>query len=176
MIVRIDKLSEEPIYLQIRAQLIEAIANGSLRPGDGLPSVRSLASDLGVNLHTVNKAYAVMRDEGYLIMRGRAGAFVAEPLHEASVAQAARAAERLAEGLHQLVQEHKAAGGSAEAFLEEARTQVERSYADPGTAGAQRAVKVLGLDAEGNRLVERSDEKDSARAEKEGRGTQWNCS
>ena len=78
MPVVIDQMSEEPIYRQIRAQVIEAIATGELSPGDPLPSVRSLARDLGVNLHTVNKAYAVLRDEGYLIMRGRSGAFVAD--------------------------------------------------------------------------------------------------
>ena len=79
MIIRIDKMSEDPLYLQIRSQIIGAIARGELRAGDNLPSVRSLAADLGINLHTVNKAYAVLRDEGYLIMRGRSGAFVAEP-------------------------------------------------------------------------------------------------
>lgn len=44
-----------------------------------LPSVSSLASDLGINLHTVNKAYAILRDEGYVQMRGRAGAVISEP-------------------------------------------------------------------------------------------------
>ena len=56
MPVVIDQMSEEPIYRQIRAQVIEAIATGELSPGDPLPSVRSLARDLGVNLHTVTKA------------------------------------------------------------------------------------------------------------------------
>lgn len=52
---------------------------GSWSRGQSLPSVRSLASDLGINLHTVNKAYAVLRDEGYVRMRGRAGAVIADP-------------------------------------------------------------------------------------------------
>ena len=56
MILSIDQRSEAPLYLQIRDQVIEAIARGELAPGDALPSVRSLASDLGINLHTVNKA------------------------------------------------------------------------------------------------------------------------
>ena len=51
---------------------------GELRPGDGLPSVRVLASDVGVNLHIVRKAYALLRDEEHLFMRGRAGACVAD--------------------------------------------------------------------------------------------------
>ena len=64
MPIVIDQMSEEPIYQQIRTQVIGAIATGELSPGESLPSVRSLARDLGVNLHTVNKAYAVLRDEG----------------------------------------------------------------------------------------------------------------
>ena len=116
MIIRINKMSEDPIYIQIREQIIAAIAQGVLRPGDSLPSVRSLANDLGVNLHTVNKAYAVLRDEGYLIMRGRSGAFVAEPLQE-SCAKASIAQEQLREKLRILVQEHKALGGSAQTFF-----------------------------------------------------------
>lgn len=71
MVIRIDQKSEEPLYLQIRSQIIAAIATGELVPGTALPSVRALASDLGINLHTVNKAYAVLRDEGYVLMRGR---------------------------------------------------------------------------------------------------------
>lgn len=70
MVIRIDQSDEAPIYLQIRDQIIEGIARGELSPGDSLPSVRQLAADLGINLHTVNKAYAVLRDEGYVAMRG----------------------------------------------------------------------------------------------------------
>ena len=79
MILSIDQRSDEPLYLQIRDQVIEAIARGELVPGQALPSVRSLASDLGINLHTVNKAYSVLRDEGYVLMRGRSGAYIADP-------------------------------------------------------------------------------------------------
>ena len=67
----VDGALEEPLYLQIRNQIVAGIATGELEPGQALPSVRSLASDLGINLHTVNKAYAVLRDEGYVRMRGR---------------------------------------------------------------------------------------------------------
>lgn len=77
MVIRIDQSDEAPIYLQIRDQIIEGVARGELSSGDSLPSVRQLAADLGINLHTVNKAYAVLRDEGYVAMRGRKGAFIA---------------------------------------------------------------------------------------------------
>ena len=78
MIVEIDQRSDVPIYEQLHRQFIAAIAGDELSPGDSLPSVRSLAVDLGINLHTVNKAYALLRDEGYIVMRRGAGATVAE--------------------------------------------------------------------------------------------------
>lgn len=78
MIIRIDQMDRMPVYQQIRNQIVAAIGQGELCPADRLPSVRSLASDLGINIHTVNKAYAVLRDEGYLFMRGRSGAIVAD--------------------------------------------------------------------------------------------------
>ena len=80
MIVRIDQSLGVPIYQQVRDQVVAAIAAGELVEGDALPSVRALAVDLGINLHTVNKAYALLRDDGYLVVRGRAGAFVAQPM------------------------------------------------------------------------------------------------
>ena len=77
MILSIDFSSEEPIYLQIRSQIVHAVATGELQAGDALPSVRSLAADLGVNMHTVNKTYAVLRDEGYATMRRGSGVVIA---------------------------------------------------------------------------------------------------
>ncbi len=59
MVISIDHSSAEPLYLQLRAQVIEAIARGELQPGQALPSVRALAADLGINLHTVNKSCAM---------------------------------------------------------------------------------------------------------------------
>ena len=152
MILRIDQASPEPVYLQVRDQIVAAIARGELLPADRLPSVRALASDLGINLHTVNKAYAVLRDEGYLLMRGRSGAVVADYQQNASRERKAASAERIASELYRLALEHCAQGGTEEAFLEEARVQADRAFSDPGVAGARRDVGVLGVDAEGNRL------------------------
>lgn len=53
----IDPKIDVPIYVQLRTQIMEAIVRGDLSVGDALPSVRELASDLGVNMHTVNKSY-----------------------------------------------------------------------------------------------------------------------
>ncbi|WP_165248680.1 GntR family transcriptional regulator [Adlercreutzia sp. ZJ141] len=153
MILRIDQTSCEPLYMQIRNQIVAAIARGELLAGDGLPSVRRLASDLGINLHTVNKAYAVLRDEGYLVMRGRSGAYVADEAHAASAMRRADTEEALVQTLQSLALEYKARGGSAQKFSELATRAAAEAFADPGIAGARRDVGVLRVDAEGNCLV-----------------------
>ncbi len=134
MIISIDQASPEPIYLQIRSQVLAAIARGELRAGDRLPTVRALASDLGVNLHTVNKAYAMLRDEGHLSMLGRSGARVVDFAANASALAYEAADARLAEALHQLAVEHRARGGTEEGFLELARMQAKRAYSDGASA------------------------------------------
>ena len=152
MIIRINQTAGVPLYMQIRDQLVEAIARGELRPGDGLPSVRRLASDLGINLHTVNKAYAVLRDEGYLVMRGRSGAFVADVERAASRERLENAELHLADDLRKLALEHKARGGGEDAFVKLAVDAAREVYGDPGVVGARRNVGVLGLDDKGSRL------------------------
>ena len=88
MFVRIDQALDVPLYQQLRNEIVRGIAQEELAPGDVLPSVRNLASDLGINLHTVNKAYALLRDEGYVEMKGRKGAFVAQPAAAAGAVSA----------------------------------------------------------------------------------------
>ena len=56
MIVEIDFNSDEAIYIQLRNQIIIGIATERLREGETLPSVRQLADDIGINMHTVIKA------------------------------------------------------------------------------------------------------------------------
>lgn len=152
MIITIDQTSPDALYLQIRQQIIAAIARGELKPGDSLPSLRSLAQDLGINLHTVNKAYALLCDEGYLLMRGRSGAFVADPPSQSMPMRAQMIEERIQKSLQQLAQEHKAAGGTKDAFMKEAEAVCDAVYGDPGTAGARRNVRVLGVDDQGEPL------------------------
>ncbi|MBQ3583766.1 MAG: GntR family transcriptional regulator [Lachnospiraceae bacterium] len=77
MIVSIDFNSDEAIYMQLRNQIIFGIAADEIREGDSLPSVRQLAEDIGINMHTVNKAYAVLREEGFLKLDRRYGAVIA---------------------------------------------------------------------------------------------------
>ena len=76
MRIELDFNSPEAIYIQLRNQIVMQIAQEQLRDGDSLPSVRCLAGELGVNMHTVNKAYAMLRQEGYLKLDRRRGAVI----------------------------------------------------------------------------------------------------
>ncbi|MHB1000698.1 MAG: GntR family transcriptional regulator [Armatimonadota bacterium] len=69
MLISIDEQDPRPIYLQVTMQVKEQIRSGDLKPGDELPSVRELAESLGVNLHTVHRAYQRLRDQGVIILR-----------------------------------------------------------------------------------------------------------
>lgn len=71
---------EVPIYLQLYRRYREAIASGKLRPGDRVPSVRSLASELGLARGTVETAYQMLVSEGYFVTRGPAGTAVSARL------------------------------------------------------------------------------------------------
>lgn len=82
MYLKIDFDSEEPIYQQIRNEIIRGIARGELADGDELPSVRGMAGEIGVNMHTVNKSYALLKDDGYLKMDRRKGAVIALSLEQ----------------------------------------------------------------------------------------------
>lgn len=77
MILEIDPHSEEPIYLQLRKQIIIGIARGELKPNEQLPTVRQFADELGVNTMTVSKGYQQLREDGYLITDRRKGTLVA---------------------------------------------------------------------------------------------------
>ena len=74
MIVEIDFNSEEALYIQLINQIIIGIATDQIREGDTLPSVRQLADNIGINMHTVNKAYSVLKQEGFLRVDRRRGA------------------------------------------------------------------------------------------------------
>ncbi|MCI1945630.1 GntR family transcriptional regulator [Clostridium luticellarii] len=78
MIIKIDFESEIPIYEQLKRSIIEGMAAGDLKPGESLPSVRQMAQDIGINLHTVNKAYSILKSDGYLNIDRRTGAVVNE--------------------------------------------------------------------------------------------------
>ena len=77
MLIEIDFNSDEAIYLQLRNQIIFGIATAQFREGDSLPSVRHLADTIGINMHTVNKAYTVLKQEGFVKVDRRKGAVIA---------------------------------------------------------------------------------------------------
>ena len=77
MVIKIDFQSEEALYMQLRNQIILGIATSVIQEGDSLPSVRQLAGDIGINMHTVNKAYAVLKQEGFIQLDRRRGAVIA---------------------------------------------------------------------------------------------------
>lgn len=76
MILTLNFSSEIPIYQQIRNSFVLAIAEGTLKNGERLPTVRALAQEAGVNAMTVNKAYQLLKQEGYIITDRRNGAMV----------------------------------------------------------------------------------------------------
>ena len=77
MLIEIDFNSDEAIYMQLRNQIILGIATSQFQEGDMLPSVRQLAENIGINMHTVNKAYTVLKQEGYVKVDRRKGAMIA---------------------------------------------------------------------------------------------------
>lgn len=105
MILMVDLSSDVPIYLQLRDRVVEAIAAGELREGSSLPSTRALASDAGINFHTANKAYELLRQEGLIRLNRKTGAVVTTATADAAVRAAWTArlrtllAEAVAKGL-----------------------------------------------------------------------------
>lgn len=100
MLVRIDESAPEPLYVQIAAQVRGAIARGEVRSGERLPPARQLGQSLAVNMHTVLRAYAQLRDEALVEMRRGRGVTV--------LGTAARA--RVTELAHRLVLEARQMG------------------------------------------------------------------
>ncbi|MEU8412564.1 GntR family transcriptional regulator [Amycolatopsis japonica] len=76
MLLTLDLDSEVPIYQQIRDRIVEAVADGTLAEGSALPSTRQLGADLAINFHTVNKAYDLLRTQGFIRINRKTGAVV----------------------------------------------------------------------------------------------------
>lgn len=76
MLLKLDFSMDVPIYLQIRNQIVIGIANGTLKAGEKLPPIRTLASETGINTMTVNKAYQLLKQEGFIITDRRLGAVI----------------------------------------------------------------------------------------------------
>ena len=113
MMIEIDFNSEEAIYMQLRNQIILGIATSQYQEGDVLPSVRSLADTVGINMHTVNKAYTVLRQEGFVKVDRRKGAVIAVDI-DALRAQAQIEKEKLHGLVDQICEEYSSAQEKAQ--------------------------------------------------------------
>ena len=83
MLIEIDFNSDEAIYVQLQNQIIMGIAMNMIREGDSLQSVRQLANTVGINMHTVNKAYSILKQEGFIRLDRRKGAVIAIDMDKA---------------------------------------------------------------------------------------------
>jgi GntR family transcriptional regulator len=101
MFIAISNNDPRPVYLQIAAAIKEQIQKGMLSPGDELPSVRDLARNLDINLHTARHAYQLLREQGVLLLRLGSRARIA-PLR-AAPADRAEIEKKVAPRLRELV-------------------------------------------------------------------------
>lgn len=82
MVIKIDFNSDEALYMQLRNQIIVGIATAQIQEGESLPSVRQLADTVGINMHTVNKAYTLLKQEGFIKLDRRKGAVISLDVHK----------------------------------------------------------------------------------------------
>lgn len=121
MNISIDLRSDIPIYLQIVEQVRQQVAGGDLKPGDQLPTVRALASELRINFNTVSRSYRLLDEAGIISTQQGRGTYILE-------APPPEAAERLRlEALDALTRHYlgqaKRLGFSVEQALESIRGQ-----------------------------------------------------
>ncbi|MBV9795237.1 MAG: GntR family transcriptional regulator [Actinobacteria bacterium] len=134
MLLSIEPDGPVPIYQQIRDRIVEAIAAGQLPAGSGLPATRQLAVDLGVNFHTVNKGYDLLRQEGLLRIGRKSGAVVAR---DGASGPPDPAWERdWAARLHTLLAEASAQGLDPAAVIRQAQATVAEFGTEAGDTAA----------------------------------------
>lgn len=95
MVIEIDFNSDEAFYIQLRNQIVIGIATSALKEGDTLPSVRQLAEIVGINMHTVNKAYSLLKQEGFVKVDRRKGAVIALDMDKIQAMEEIRAEMRV---------------------------------------------------------------------------------
>ena len=123
MLLELDFSSQTPIYQQIRNQIVLAVAEGRLKDGQRIPSVRTRADESGINMMTVNKAYQLLRQEGYLQIDRRSGARISIPVSSIFLsshpkgAVVTAAVNQLRPQLELLISEARLHGVSQELFL-----------------------------------------------------------
>lgn len=112
MLIHLDFNDEVPIYMQIRNQIVMGIAEGKLAPGEKLPTIRTLAEQSGINMMTVNKAYQLLKQEGYILADRRSGAMVSDR----NIVKTGLS-DRTKEGLRIIISEARLSGVTKEDFL-----------------------------------------------------------
>lgn len=125
MLLTLDLSSQTPIYQQIRDQIVLAVAEGRLQAGERIPSMRTLADEIGINMMTVNKAYQLLRQEGYLQIDRRSGARITLPAGSAILSATGDIAKEASAAaltpflpqLELLISEARLHGVSRETFL-----------------------------------------------------------
>ena len=122
MMIELDFNSDEALYIQLRNQIIVGIATTRFKEGDALPSVRQLAEMIGINMHTVNKAYTVLKQEGYVKVDRRRGAVIAVDIDRI------RAIEEMKKELRVLL----AKGSCKNISREEVHALIDEIYEDYG--------------------------------------------
>ena len=122
MIIQLDMKSTIPIYVQLRNQIVLGIGSGNLKLGENLPTVRQLASDIGVNNMTVSKAYGILKQEGFIETDRRNGAKIA--ISKTSLNQH-YFEEKIESELKLLITEAKLSGCSNDEILIAVKTLME---------------------------------------------------
>ncbi|MCX7885171.1 MAG: GntR family transcriptional regulator [Caloramator sp.] len=121
MIIKLDMRSSIPIYLQLRNQIVMGIAKGELKVGDYLPTVRQMAQDAGINVMTVNKAYSILKSEGFIEIDRRHGAKIC-PRKDTSY----EFREKLEEELSLIIAESELKGINRDDFLKMCKNIFEK--------------------------------------------------
>lgn len=112
MIIAIDDSSDIPIYQQLRNQIVLGISDDRLKPGEQLPTVRALAEEIGINAMTVQRAYQVLKQEGYIVTDRRNGAKI-----RMEFSGDGRLSGEAEETLKRIISEAKIAGMTREEFI-----------------------------------------------------------
>ncbi len=134
-VLAVEWSSDEPVYEQIARQIRGQVTSGALAPGASLPPVRTLASDLGVNLNTVARAYRLLADEGFVTIRHRSGAEVAAPSQRPD----AGARDRLRQELRDVLARLRQAGVPPDELRRLAEREIATLAAGrPGEGGSLR--------------------------------------
>lgn len=128
MIIELDFTSETPIYLQLRNEIVKGIATGKFQYGEALPTVRTLAKDLQINNMTVNKAYNLLKQEGYICIDRRHGAKVQPTIDNSYHYQ-----EKLVSELELIASEAIVKGMNKEDFLQTCKKLLSSIQYEPIT-------------------------------------------